>query len=142
MDLNFTPEEEAFRKEVRGFLKEKLSPRLADKVRTGKRLSKADMEGWHATLNARGWFANHWPVEYGGPGWSVTQRFIFDVETALADAPRIVPFGVSMLGPVLMKYGSEEQKSYWLPRILDGTDWWCQGYSEPGAGSDLAPRRI
>ncbi len=138
MDLNFTPEEEAFREEVRSFLREKLSPALAYKVRTGKRLTKQDMVGWHATLNERGWFANHWPVEYGGPGWSVSQRFIFDVETALADAPRIIPFGVSMLGPVLMKYGSEEQKAYWLPRILDGTDWWCQGYSEPGAGSDLA----
>ena len=138
MDLDFTPEEEAFREEIRAFLKEKLSPALADKVRTGKRLTKPDMAGWHATLNERGWFANHWPVEYGGPGWSVAQRFIFDVETALAHAPRIVPFGVSMLGPVLMKYGSAEQKAHWLPRILDGTDWWCQGYSEPGAGSDLA----
>ncbi len=141
MDLNFTPEEEAFRQEVRVFLEEKLSPGLADKVRSGKRLSKQDLEGWHATLNARGWFGNHWPVEHGGPGWSVAQRYIFDVETALAHAPRIIPFGVSMLGPVLIKYGSAEQKAYWLPRILDGTDWWCQGYSEPGAGSDLASLR-
>ena len=138
MDLNFTPEEEAFRAEVRGFLEEKLPRSLADKVRTGKRLTKADLELWHATLNDRGWLANHWPVEWGGPGWSVVQRYIFDVETALAHAPRIIPFGVSMLGPVLLQYGSEEQKKHWLPRILDGSDWWCQGYSEPGAGSDLA----
>ena len=96
------------------------------------------MEEWHAILNARGWLANHWPVEWGGTGWSVMQRFIFETEVALAHAPRIVPFGLSMLAPVLIKYGSEAQKKHWLPRILDGTDWWCQGYSEPGAGSDLA----
>ncbi|MDB5737551.1 MAG: acyl-CoA dehydrogenase [Sphingomonas bacterium] len=138
MDLNFTAQEEAFREEVRAFLRDKLPARLAEKVRTGKRLTKADMEAWHTILNDRGWLANHWPVEYGGPGWSVVQRYIFEVETALAHAPRIIPFGVGMLGPVLIKYGSDEQKKHWLPRILDGSDWWCQGYSEPGAGSDLA----
>jgi len=138
MNLNFTPEEEAFREEVKTFLKDKLPPRIAAKVRTGKRLSKADQEDWHSILNERGWFAVHWPKEYGGPGWTVTQSYIFDLECALAHAPRIIPFGVSMLGPVLIKYGSEAQKDYWLPRILNGSDWWCQGYSEPGAGSDLA----
>ena len=138
MDLNFTPEDEAFREEVRSFLKEKLPARLSDKVRQGQRLTKEDMEEWHAILNERGWLANHWPEEWGGTGWSVFQRFIFETEVAMAHAPRIVPFGLSMLAPVLIKYGSEEQKKHWLPRILDGTDWWCQGYSEPGAGSDLA----
>ena len=138
MDLNFTPEDEAFREEVRSFLKEKLPARLSDKVRQGQRLTKQDMEEWHAILNERGWLANHWPEEWGGTGWSVIQRFIFETEVAMAHAPRIVPFGLSMLAPVLIKYGSEEQKKHWLPRILDGTDWWCQGYSEPGAGSDLA----
>lgn len=138
MDLHFTLEEEAFREEVRIFLKENLPNRISDKVRTGKRLTKQDHEEWHAILNKRGWLATHWPREYGGPGWSIAQAYIFDVETALAYAPRIVPFGLSMLGPVLIKYGSEKQKNHWLPRILDGTDWWCQGYSEPGAGSDLA----
>jgi hypothetical protein len=138
MDLGFTPDEEAFRAEVRAFLRDKLPRRIADKVRTGKRLTKADMVEWHAILNARGWFANHWPADHGGPGWSVVQAHIFDVETARAHAPRISPFGVSMLGPVLIKYGSQAQRDRWLPRILDGTDWWCQGYSEPGAGSDLA----
>ena len=138
MDLSFTQEDEAFRAEVRTFLQDKLPARLSDKVRKGQRLTKADMEEWHAILNARGWLANHWPVEWGGTGWSVMQRFIFETEVALAHAPRIVPFGLSMLAPVLIKYGSEAQKKYWLPRILDGTDWWCQGYSEPGAGSDLA----
>ncbi|MBS0365343.1 MAG: acyl-CoA dehydrogenase family protein [Proteobacteria bacterium] len=138
MDLNFTAAEEAFRQEVRGFLRERLPAELADKVRTGKRLQRQDMARWHSILNERGWYASHWPVEYGGPGWSVVQGAIFDVESALAHAPRILPFGVSMLGPVLMKYGTPAQKAFWLPRILDGTDWWCQGYSEPGAGSDLA----
>ena len=138
MDLNFTPEDEAFREEVRSFLKEKLPARLSDKVRQGQRLTKEDMEEWHAILNEQGWLANHWPEEWGGTGWSVIQRFIFETEVAMAHAPRIVPFGLSMLAPVLIKYGSEEQKKHWLPRILDGTDWWCQGYSEPGAGSDLA----
>lgn len=138
MDLNFTPEEEIFRSEVRTFLADKLPARLSDKAADGEHLSKADMEEWHAILNARGWLANHWPVEHGGPGWSAIEKFIFENECSLAGAPRIVPFGVNMLGPVLIKYGSEAQKRYWLPRILDGSDWWCQGYSEPGAGSDLA----
>lgn len=138
MDLRFTPEEEAFRAEVRAFLRDNLPARIASKVRTGQRLIKADHEEWHAILNARGWLATHWPAQYGGPGWSVAQAHIFDVETALAYAPRVIPFGLSMLGPVLIKYGSDAQKANWLPRILDGSDWWCQGYSEPGAGSDLA----
>ena len=138
MDLNFTPEEEAFRSEVRQFLQEKLPARMSHKVKSGLRLTREDMIEWHAILNERGWLANHWPKEYGGPGWGAVQKFIFEHECALAGAPRIVPFGVNMLGPVLIKYGSEEQKQYWLPRILNGDDWWCQGYSEPGAGSDLA----
>ncbi|KAG4081049.1 hypothetical protein HA402_010220 [Bradysia odoriphaga] len=96
------------------------------------------MEEWHAILHRRGWLAPHWPQEHGGTGWNVVQNFIFENECALANAPRIVPFGLSMLGPVLIKYGNEAQKKYWLPRILNGADWWCQGYSEPGAGSDLA----
>jgi alkylation response protein AidB-like acyl-CoA dehydrogenase len=141
MDLGFTPEEEAFRAEVRHFLEESLPRRLSDKVRGAKRLTRADMVEWHAILNARGWLANHWPKEYGGTDWSVVQKFIFENECALAGAPRILPFGLSMLGPVLIKYGSEAQKRHWLPRILDGTDWWCQGYSEPGSGSDLASIR-
>jgi alkylation response protein AidB-like acyl-CoA dehydrogenase len=138
MDLSFTPEELAFRSEVQRFLREEVPARLTGKVRNGKRLTKADMEEWHALLNARGWLANHWPKDYGGPGWNAVEKFIFEHECALAYAPRTVPFGVNMLGPVLIKYGNEAQKRYWLPRILEGRDWWCQGYSEPGAGSDLA----
>ncbi|KVE38117.1 acyl-CoA dehydrogenase family protein [Burkholderia sp. TSV86] len=138
MDLNFTAEEEAFRAGVQRFLADKLPQRLSSKVKGGLRLTRDDMREWHAILNEQGWLASHWPREWGGPGWSVAQKFLFDNECALAGAPRIVPFGVNMLGPVLIKYGSDAQKRYWLPRILDGTDWWCQGYSEPGAGSDLA----
>jgi len=138
VDLNFTPEEEIFRSAVRQFLADKLSPQLASTVAQGRHLGKAEMEQWHAVLNERGWLANHWPREFGGPGWSVIEKYIFETECALAHAPRILPFGVNMLGPVLIKYGTAAQKQYWLPRILDGSDWWCQGYSEPGAGSDLA----
>ncbi len=138
MDLNYTPQEEDFRSEVREFLSAKLPARLSGKVKGGKRLSKADMEEWHAILNARGWLATGWPEEYGGPGWTSVQRHIFEEECCLAGAPRTVPFGLAMLAPVLQKFGSQEQKDHYLPRILDGTDWWCQGYSEPGAGSDLA----
>ena len=138
MDLNFTPQEEAFRAEVEAFLKAKLPERIATKVKAGQRLTKADQDEWHAILNERGWLANHWPEAYGGPGWGAVEKFIFDTECALAGGPRIVPFGVNMLGPVLIKFGNEAQKKYWLPRILSGEDWWCQGYSEPGAGSDLA----
>ena len=138
MDLSFTPEENAFREEVRTFLHERLPLQLSERVRRGAPLSKADIEEWHAILHSRGWLANHWPEDFGGPGWSVVQRYIFENETALAHAPRILPFGLNMLGPVLIKFGTDAQKRLWLPRILDGTDWWCQGYSEPGAGSDLA----
>ncbi|WP_321938508.1 acyl-CoA dehydrogenase family protein [Paraburkholderia sp. J8-2] len=141
MDLKFTAEEEAFRSEVLAFLKERLPQRVANKVSNGRHLTRDDMAQWHAILHEKGWLANHWPKEYGGPGWSAVQKFIFENECAIAGAPRIVPFGVNMLGPVLIKYASEAQKRYWLPRILDGSDWWCQGYSEPGAGSDLASLR-
>ena len=142
MDLSFNRAEEAFREEVRHFLATKLPSRTAEKVRGGKRLTRDDQTEWHAILNERGWLAGHWPVDYGGTGWSVVERYIFDYESALAAAPRIVPFGVNMLGPVLIEYGSEAQKAFYLPRILDGSDWWCQGYSEPGAGSDLASLRM
>ena len=138
MDLSFTPEELAFRDEVRAFLVNKVPARLTNKVRDGHPLDKADYEEWHAILHAQGWLANHWPQAHGGPGWNAVQKFIFEHECALAYCPRTVPFGLNMLGPVLIKYGNEAQKQHWLPRILNGTDWWCQGYSEPGAGSDLA----
>ncbi|MTI00425.1 acyl-CoA dehydrogenase family protein [Roseibium sp. RKSG952] len=138
MDLRYTAEEEAFRTEVREFLAENLPDDLAAKGRNGVKLTKAEMEGWHAKLQSRNWLAVTWPVDYGGSGWTAVQRHIFEEECALANAPKVVPFGVGMLGPVLLKFGTEEQKQEILPRILNGADWWCQGYSEPGAGSDLA----
>lgn len=138
MNLAFTAEEEAFRNEVREFLQTRLPAPLRDKVRGRRPLSRDDMAQWHWIVNQRGWLAGHWPKEYGGQDWTAVQSFIFEVEAALAYAPRIVPFGVNMLGPVLIRFGTEAQKRHWLPRILDGSDWWCQGYSEPGAGSDLA----
>lgn len=138
MDLSYTDEERAFREEVRQFLAEKLPKELSEKVRSGQELTKADHERWHAILNEQGWLATNWPKEFGGAAWNAVQRHIFEEEAAAHHAPRIVPFGLSMLAPVLQKFGSKEQQDYWLPRILSGEDWWCQGYSEPGAGSDLA----
>ena len=138
MNLSFTTEEESFRDEVQAFLAARLPQRLSAMVAGDVQLSKADMQQWHAILNERGWLANHWPRQYGGPGWTAIEKFIFETECALAHAPRIVPLGVNMLGPVLIKFGTEAQKRHWLPRILDDSDWWAQGYSEPGAGSDLA----
>ncbi|MBI3454002.1 MAG: acyl-CoA dehydrogenase family protein [Rhodospirillales bacterium] len=138
MDMNFTAAEIAFRDEVRAFLKNALPNWLSAKVKSGKRLKKQDRETWHAALNDRGWLASAWPVEHGGPGWTPVQKHIFEGECVAAGAPGIVPFGLAMFAPVLIKFGSDRQKAYYLPRILSGEDWWCQGYSEPGAGSDLA----
>ena len=138
MDLSYSAEDIAFRDEVRAYLAENLPKHISDAVREGAELTKPIMEEWHAILNAKGWLATIWPKEFGGPGWSPVQKHIFEEECCRAYAPRIVPFGLSMLGPVLQKFGSKEQQDHYLPRILDGTDWWCQGYSEPGAGSDLA----
>ena len=138
MDLSYTDEESAFQSEVRNFLAEKLPKQMSEKVRLGGDLTKADMDEWHSILNDKGWLAQNWPKAFGGAEWDAVQRHIYEEEAALANAPRIVPFGLSMLAPVLQKFGSKEQCDHWLPRILSGEDWWCQGYSEPGAGSDLA----
>ncbi|MFG5380252.1 acyl-CoA dehydrogenase family protein [Yoonia sp. R2-816] len=141
MDLTFADEDEAFRAELRDFLAEALPQELAEKVRLSQPLKKADYDGWHAKLNTRGWLAPNWPKRFGGAEWGAVRRYIFEEECAMANAPRIVPFGLSMLGPVLQKFGSEAQQAHWLPRVLSGEDWWAQGYSEPGAGSDLAALR-
>jgi alkylation response protein AidB-like acyl-CoA dehydrogenase len=138
MDLSYSDEEKAFRDEVRAFLEEKVTPEMQAKVRGKGELTKADMEHWHATLNEKGWLAPNWPKKFGGAEWNAVQKHIFEEEAAMVSAPRIVPFGLGMLAPVLQNFGSQEQNDYWLPRILSGEDWWCQGYSEPGAGSDLA----
>jgi alkylation response protein AidB-like acyl-CoA dehydrogenase len=141
MNLDLTPEERAFRDEVRIFIRENLPPDLADRNRKAVHLNKADYVQWHLALHKRGWGAPAWPVEYGGAGWSPVQRYIFDEETAAADAPPLVPFGLMMVGPVIYTFGTPEQKAHFLPRILSMEDWWCQGYSEPGSGSDLASLR-
>jgi alkylation response protein AidB-like acyl-CoA dehydrogenase len=142
MDVHFTDQQLAFRKEVRAFMQSAVAPELADKVALCKPLTKDDMLGWHNTLNAKGWLGANWPKQYSGTGWGVVEQFIFEDEMARADAPRLVPFGLKMLAPLLIKFGSAEQCEYWLPRILDGSDWWCQGYSEPGSGSDLASLKM
>lgn len=138
MDLSYSPEEQAFEAEVRSFLAEALPRDISDKVGRRHELTKDDMDRWQAILNDRGWLAGAWPKAFGGQDWGPVESHIFLEECARANAPRIVPFGVSMLGPVLIAFGSEAQQQEYLPRILDGRDWWCQGYSEPGAGSDLA----
>ena len=138
MDLEFTEQEHAFRDEVRSFLKEKLPRDVAETVARNRELTREQVLRWQSILNEKGWVAAAWPKEYGGTGWSVVERHILSEECALSSAPRIPPFGLNMLGPVLIKFGSDKQKAEILPRIIDGTDWWCQGYSEPGAGSDLA----
>ncbi|MCA0203661.1 acyl-CoA dehydrogenase family protein [Pararhodobacter sp.] len=138
MDLNYTAEEMTFREEVRAFLKAKLPPEIAEKVASATHLSKAEYDLWHLRLAEQGYLSGPWPKKFGGQEWSAVQKHIFEEECALAHAPRIVPFGVAMLAPVLQAFGSKEQQEYYLPRILSGEDWWCQGYSEPGAGSDLA----
>ncbi|HCO63224.1 MAG TPA: pimeloyl-CoA dehydrogenase large subunit [Alcanivorax sp.] len=138
MDINYTAEERAFRDEVRTFLNEKLPKDIASKVKEHKRLGKEDTIRWQKILNEQGWLALHWPKEYGGTGWSPIQKHIFEEECAEAGAPTVLPFGVNMVAPVIIKFGTQEQKDYYLPRILRSDDWWCQGYSEPGAGSDLA----
>ncbi|MES2899218.1 MAG: acyl-CoA dehydrogenase family protein [Pseudomonadota bacterium] len=138
MDLNYTGDDLAFRDEVRSFLDANLPRELQHKVRNHLRMSRADYVRWHQILAAKGWVAPGWPAEFGGPGWSPVQRHIFDEECARAGTPQILPFGVNMVAPVIMAFGNEAQKSYFLPRILSCEDWWCQGYSEPGSGSDLA----
>ncbi len=138
MDIHFTPDELAFRDEVRHFLETKLPKDIATKVRLGKHLNKADHQRWQHVLAEQGWYATHWPEAFGGTGWNAVQKHIFEEECAAFGAPRTIPFGVNMVAPVIIKFGTPEQQAHYLPRILDGTDWWCQGYSEPGAGSDLA----
>ena len=138
MNLNYTTEELAFRDEVRAFLDEKLPADIAAKVKGFRRLSKEDHQRWQKILSEQGWYATHWPEEYGGVNWTPVQKHIWDEESSRYGAPRSVPFGVNMVAPVIIKFGTEEQKQRYLPRILSGEDWWCQGYSEPGAGSDLA----
>ncbi|MDO9203723.1 MAG: acyl-CoA dehydrogenase family protein, partial [Hydrogenophaga sp.] len=139
--LQFSAADEAFRLEVRAFVKEHLPADIRRKVELGLRLEHADYVTWFRILEARGWLTPGWPVEHGGPGWNHVQRYIFDEETLLGGAPRIIASGIQMLGPVLHAFGTEEQKRQYLPDIRQSNTWWAQGFSEPGAGSDLATVR-
>jgi alkylation response protein AidB-like acyl-CoA dehydrogenase len=138
MDLAFTPEEQAFRLEVRAWVEANLPTDLAAKVHGAQRLSRDDMQGWAKILGKKGWLGYGWPKQFGGPGWNAVQKHLFEEECAMAGAPRIVPFGPVMVAPVIMAFGNEEQQQRFLPGIASGDVWWSQGYSEPGAGSDLA----
>jgi alkylation response protein AidB-like acyl-CoA dehydrogenase len=138
MDLSFTPEEQRFRDEVRAFLDTSLPPDLRHKVLEGLHVPKEDTVRWQRTLHARGWGGPAWPAEFGGTGWDPVRQYVFEEECAAAGAPRLLPFGLKMVGPVIMRFGNAAQQGRFLPRILTGEDWWCQGYSEPEAGSDLA----
>jgi alkylation response protein AidB-like acyl-CoA dehydrogenase len=141
VQLEFSPEEIAFQQEVRNFIAQNYPEQLRGKQDEGEDLSKEDFLSWHRVLAGKGWIAPSWPVEYGGTGWTPTQLFIWSEELAAADCIATMPFGLSMVGPVIYTFGTPEQKARFLPGILSGDDWWCQGYSEPGAGSDLASLR-
>jgi len=138
MDLNYSTEEAAFRDEVRAWLRAHLPQDLREKVENYQHLSKDDLMRWHRILAKQGWVAPSWPKEWGGTGWNVVQRYIFEEELGYAGAPPIIPFGVTMCAAVLLRFGTDAQKKRFLPRIYNGEDFWCQGYSEPGSGSDLA----
>ena len=140
MNLELTEQHEAFRDEVRQFLKDHLP---ADLAAAGRQTTSVFIDPeyslpWQRILNEKGWAAPHWPQAHGGPGWDEMQKYIFASECAKAGAPPLAPMGLNMVGPCIMGYGTDEQKAHYLPRILSGEDYWCQGYSEPGAGSDLA----
>ncbi len=138
MNVNFTEEELAFRKEVKQFFAEKYPEDIRQKRDEGIPLSPQDTVRWQKILFEQGWFAVNWPVDYGGTGWSIVQQYIFANEMAANNAPVIIAFGVKMVGPIIYTFGNEEQQQRFLPDILESNVWWCQGYSEPGSGSDLA----
>lgn len=144
MNLTLTPEEQAFREEVRAFLRDNLT----DELRQGQRFTSGVYpepeisRPWQRKLNDKGWLVPLWPKELGGTEWTAIQRFIFESECALAGAPLVHPMGVRLVSPVIIRFGTEEQKAHYLPRILSGEDYWCQGFSEPGAGSDLASLKM
>lgn len=141
MRFDLTTEQQAFKDEVDAFLAEQLPASVAAKVKRGAGVSKEELTQWTRTLNAKGWAAPAWPVEHGGTGWNLVQRHIFDVACRAAHAPPLSGFGFNMVGPAIIKYGTPEQQAQWLPKILNADLWFCQGYSEPQAGSDLASVR-
>ncbi len=141
MQSELSAEDRDFVNEVRAFLAEKLDPAVARKVELGYPIDKAEQDAWTRILNERGWAAPNWPVEAGGTGWSMIRRHLFEIELRAAHAPETQGFGFGMVGPAIIKYGTPEQKAHYLPKILNADISWCQGYSEPGAGSDLASLR-
>ena len=138
MNLEFTQEELDFQKSIRAWMRENVPEELERVSALGNMPTKSQQQQWERSLGKQGWLALTWPEQYGGPGWTATQRYIFDIERAMAGAPPTSPFGVAMVGPVIYTFGSPEQKERWLPGITSGETLWCQGYSEPNAGSDLA----
>ena len=141
MRYDLTPEQTAFKDEVESFLREHLPVEVAAKVKRGAGVSKEELTHWTRTLNAKGWAAPAWPVEHGGTGWNLVQRHIFDVACRAAHAPALSGFGFNMVGPAIIKFGTPPQHEQFLPKILNADLWFCQGYSEPQAGSDLASVR-
>ncbi|MCP5090427.1 MAG: pimeloyl-CoA dehydrogenase large subunit [Gammaproteobacteria bacterium] len=138
MHVTFSPEEVAFQEEVRTFFRDEFPIDIREKQANGSELLREDYIRWQKLLHSKGWAGINWPVEYGGTGWTPVQKYIFATEEADANAPVIIPFGLSMVGPVIYSFGNEAQKQRFLPDILESNVWWCQGYSEPGSGSDLA----
>jgi alkylation response protein AidB-like acyl-CoA dehydrogenase len=138
MDLRYTKEQLAFAQDVREFTRSNLDSNAARKVLEGARLEREDYLGWHRALHKKGWIGVGWPKTFGGTGWDSTQQHIFDEVTADEGAPQLIPFGLRMVAPVIMAFGNKAQQDFYLPKILSGEHWWCQGYSEPGSGSDLA----
>jgi alkylation response protein AidB-like acyl-CoA dehydrogenase len=141
MDLTFTPEEQRFRDEVRAFLEASLPAAMRHKVLEGLHVPPEDTIEWQRILFRKGWGGPSWAAEFGGTGWDPVRQFIFEEECAAAGTPRLLPFGLKMVGPVIQRFGNAAQHARFLPRILSGEDWWCQGYSEPESGSDLASLR-
>ena len=141
MDLAFTPEERQFADDVRAFVRANLSADTRDKVKNGKHLIRDDYMRWQQALGKKGWLVYTWPKKHGGPGFTPAERYIFENVCAEEYAPGIIPFGTKMVGPVIYTFGNDEQKRKYLPAIRESTVWWCQGYSEPGSGSDLASLR-
>ncbi len=141
MDLSFSEQDEAFREEVKSWIQSAMPPEIKEKAAAGGNFAMEEVMQWHKILYEKGWAAPNWPEEHGGPGFSATERFIFSEEMALAGTPPMSPFGLAMVGPLIQRFGTDEQKERFLPKILSGEEVWCQGYSEPNAGSDLASLR-
>ena len=142
MDMDLSPEHVQFREEVRAFLATEMPPEMRRKAKDGHYFSHEEQMEWHRILYRKGWIAPNWPAEHGGTGWDVTRRFVFSEELARANAPELSPFGLVMVGPLIIEFGTPEQKARFLPKILAGEEVWCQGYSEPNAGSDLASLQL